>query len=242
MFIEKPMTRSGAVNMQMSIQQYYAIMDFFCTDDIARKAILESTGLPESRLNNNDFMMQGYAELLHDKVLEVKYDDTLGVKSFDGNDPLMALMAFNVGIIASTATTYTEIEVMYNFKSISMTLCSNDKGSWFAAWLSNDKVSLIGGFSKDSKTLSILDKITPFMNKSNQTHEMFNLMIRKFAMDRSIIMGTSLYGDSNRFYEANPKNPVLAAGLKNAVIAYDGNYIHTGREAEDRILNILEVM
>lgn len=245
MFKSKPMTKYGAVSMSMSVEEYYALLDFFADGDV-RDRLLDSSELWPGRTQDENFMKEGYARLMADGLLEVKYDDTIGVHSFNDNDPLISLFAFNVGMIASDASSYRKVEVSYNMKETALVLVNNDAGAWYAIWKTDkETVSLMGGFRNDSLSRSVLDKILPFMNKSNQTGAPFNLVIRRYAMDGSVIMGSSMYGDSNRYHETAPKNAVLLKSAQenaSSRTADGSGFMYAGRGAEDRILDLLEVM
>ena len=243
MFVERQMLATGAVNMTMSTAQMYAMVDYFAPDRIIGGGLLDALQMNPDRLDDRDFLMRGYAELIADKVLEARFDNTIGVRALEEDDAMMSLMAFAVGNIMAEMSTCTEIEVMLGKGVVSMVVIEASNGCWAALWKAKDGVGLIGGFSHSGKSESVRLKISPFIGKANMNSMPLNIRIRQQAMDGSIIMSTSMYGDSNRFHERIPENRMLRRNTENMMKSYDGSeFVYSGRELNDRIVDALEVM
>lgn len=243
MFVEKQMLATGAVNMTMSAAQMYAMVDYFAPDRVTGGGLLDALQMDPERLDDRDFLMQGYAELMADKVLEARFDNTIGVRALDEDDPMMSLMAFAAGTIMSEMSTYTEIEVMLGRGVVSMVVIEASNGCWAAFWKNRGGVGLIGGFSHSGKSGSIRLKIAPFIRKANMNAMPLNIRMRQQTMDGSVIMMTSMYGDSNRFHERIPENRMLRRNTEGMMKSHDGSeFVYNERGLKDRIVDVLEVM
>lgn len=242
MFIEKKMMETGAVNMSMGVDEFYALVDYFAPDDIARNAVLNSLELLPSRLQDRNFLMGGYAALMADNVLETRFDDSIGLHEFNANDRLVSLMGYQLGMIITELSSYVLIEVSLGTGYIAMSVLSNDDGAWAALWKSGDSVSLLGGFDKHAEPETIRRKVIPFIDKS-ANGQPFNLNIRRFALDQSIMLGTSMYGGTGNFREHIPSNAILENHLPTVMVnTMRTEYMYTTREAGDRIADIMEVI
>lgn len=242
MFIEKKMMETGAVNMSMGVDEFYALVDYFAPDDIVRNAVLNSLELLPSRLQNRNFLMGGYAALMADNVLETRFDDSIGLHEFNANDRLVSLMGYQLGMIITELSSYVLIEVSLGTGYIAMSVLSNDDGAWVALWKSGDSVSLLGGFDKHAEPETIRRKIIPFIDKS-ANGQPFNLNIRRFALDQSIMLGTSMYGGTGNFRERIPSNAILENRLPTVMVnTMRTEYMYTTRDAGDRIADIMEVI
>lgn len=242
MFIEKKMMETGAVNMSMGVDEFYALVDYFAPDDIVRNAVLNSLELLPSRLQDRNFLMGGYAALMADNVLETRFDDSIGLHEFNANDRLVSLMGYQLGMIITELSSYVLIEVSLGTGYIAMSVLSNDDGAWVALWKSGDSVSLLGGFDKHAESETIRRKVIPFINKS-ANGQPFNLNIRRFALDQSIMLGTSMYGGTGNFRERIPSNAILQNRLPTVMVnTMRTEYMYTARDAGDRIADIMEVI
>lgn len=242
MFIEKKMMETGAVNMSMGVDEFYALVDYFAPDDIVRNAALNSLELLPSRLQDRNFLMGGYAALMADNVLETRFDDSIGLHEFKENDRLVSLMGYQLGMIITELSSYVLIEVSLGTGYISMSVLSNDDGAWVALWKSGDSVSLLGGFDSHAESETIRRKVIPFINKS-ANGQPFNLNIRRFALDQSIMLGTSMYGGMGNFRERIPSNAILQNRLPTVMVnTMRTEYMYTARDAGDRIADIMEVI
>lgn len=242
MFIEKKMMETGAVNMSMGVDEFYALVDYFAPDDIVRNAVLNSLELLPSRLQNRNFLMGGYAALMADNVLETRFDDSIGLHEFNANDRLVSLMGYQLGMIITELSSYVLIEVSLGTGYIAMSVLSNDDGAWVSLWKSGDSVSLLGGFDKHAEPETIRRKIIPFIDKS-ANGQPFNLNIRRFALDQSIMLGTSMYGGTGNFRERIPSNAILENRLPTVMVnTMRTEYMYTARDAGDRIADIMEVI
>lgn len=242
MFIEKKMMETGAVNMSMGVDEFYALVDYFAPDDIVRNAVLNSLELLPSRLQDRNFLMGGYAALMADNVLETRFDDSIGLHEFNANDRLVSLMGYQLGMIITELSSYVLIEVSLGTGYIAMSVLSNDDGAWVALWKSGDSVSLLGGFDKHAEHETIRRKIIPFIDKS-ANGQPFNLNIRRFALDQSIMLGTSMYGGTGNFRERIPSNVILENRLPTVMVnTMRTEYMYTVRDAGDRIADIMEVI
>lgn len=242
MFIEKKMMETGAVNMSMGVDEFYALVDYFAPDDIVRNAVLNSLELLPSRLQDRNFLMGGYAALMADNVLETRFDDSIGLHEFNANDRLVSLMGYQLGMIITELSSYVLIEVSLGTGYIAMSVLSNDDGAWVALWKSGDSVSLLGGFDKHAEPETIRRKVIPFIDKS-VNGQPFNLNIRRFALDQSIMLGTSMYGGTGNFRERIPSNAILENRLPTVMVnTMRTEYMYTTRDAGDRIADIMEVI
>lgn len=242
MFIEKKMMETGAVNMSMGVDEFYALVDYFAPDDIVRNAVLNSLELLPSRLQDRNFLMGGYAALMADNVLETRFDDSIGLHEFNANDRLVSLMGYQLGMIITELSSYVLIEVSLGTGYIAMSVLSNDDGAWVALWKSGDSVSLLGGFDKHAEPETIRRKVIPFIYKS-ANGQPFNLNIRRFALDQSIMLGTSMYGGTGNFRERIPSNAILENRLPTVMVnTMRTEYMYTARDAGDRIADIMEVI
>lgn len=242
MFIEKKMMETGAVNMSMGVDEFYALVDYFAPDDIVRNAVLNSLELLPSRLQDRNFLMGGYAALMADNVLETRFDDSIGLHEFNANDKLVSLMGYQLGMIITELSSYVLIEVSLGTGYIAMSVLSNDDGTWVALWKSGDSVSLLGGFDKHAEPETIRRKVIPFIDKS-ANGQPFNLNIRRFALDQSIMLGTSMYGGTGNFRERIPSNAILENRLPTVMVnTMRTEYMYTARDAGDRIADIMEVI
>lgn len=242
MFIEKKMMETGAVNMSMGVDEFYALVDYFAPDDIVRNAVLNSLELLPSRLQDRNFLMGGYAALMADNVLETRFDDSIGLHEFKENDRLVSLMGYQLGMIITELSSYVLIEVSLGTGYIAMSVLSNDDGAWVALWKSGDSVSLLGGFDSHTESETIRRKVIPFINKS-ANGQPFNLNIRRFALDQSIMLGTSMYGGTGNFRERIPSNAILENRLPTVMVnTMRTEYMYTARDAGDRIADIMEVI
>lgn len=242
MFIEKKMMETGAVNMSMGVDEFYALVDYFAPDDIVRNAVLNSLELLPSRLQDRNFLMGGYAALMADNVLETRFDDSIGLHEFNANDRLVSLMGYQLGMIITELSSYVLIEVSLGTGYIAMSVLSNDDGAWVSLWKSGDSVSLLGGFDKHAEPETIRRKVIPFIDKS-ANGQPFNLNIRRFALDQSIMLGTSMYGGTGNFRERIPSNAILENRLPTVIVnTMRTEYMYTARDAGDRIADIMEVI
>lgn len=242
MFIEKKMMETGAVNMSMGVDEFYALVDYFAPDDIVRNAVLNSLELLPSRLQDRNFLMGGYAALMADNVLETRFDDSIGLHEFKENDRLVSLMGYQLGMIITELSSYVLIEVSLGTGYIAMSVLSNDDGAWVALWKSGDSVSLLGGFDSHAESETIRRKVIPFINKS-ANGQPFNLNIRRFALDQSIMLGTSMYGGTGNFRERIPSNAILENRLPTVMVnTMRTEYMYTACDAGDRIADIMEVI
>lgn len=242
MFIEKKMMETGAVNMSMGVDEFYALVDYFAPDDIVRNAVLNSLELLPSRLQDRNFLMGGYAALMADNVLETRFDDSIGLHEFNANDRLVSLMGYQLGMIITELSSYVLIEVSLGTGYIAMSVLSNDDGAWVSLWKSGDSVSLLGGFDKHAEPETIRRKVIPFIDKS-ANGQPFNLNIRRFALDQSIMLGTSMYGGTGNFRERIPSNAILENRLPTVIVnTMRTEYMYTTRDAGDRIADIMEVI
>lgn len=242
MFIEKKMMETGAVNMSMGVDEFYALVDYFAPDDIVRNAVLNSLELLPSRLQDRNFLMGGYAALMADNVLETRFDDSIGLHEFNANDRLVSLMGYQLGMIITELSSYVLIEVSLGTGYIAMSVLSNDDGAWVSLWKSGDSVSLLGGFDKHAEPETIRRKVIPFIDKS-ANGQPFNLNIRRFALDQSIMLGTSMYGGTGNFRERIPSNAILENRLPTVMVnTMRTEYMYTARDAGDRIADIMEVI
>lgn len=242
MFIEKKMMETGAVNMSMGVDEFYALVDYFAPDDIVRNAVLNSLELLPSRLQDRNFLMGGYAALMADNVLETRFDDSIGLHEFNANDRLVSLMGYQLGMIITELSSYVLIEVSLGTGYIAMSVLSNDDGAWVALWKSGDSVLLLGGFDKHAEPETIRRKVIPFIDKS-ANGQPFNLNIRRFALDQSIMLGTSIYGGTGNFRERIPSNAILENRLPTVMVnTMRTEYMYTTRDAGDRIADIMEVI
>lgn len=242
MFIEKKMMETGAVNMSMGVDEFYALVDYFAPDDIVCNAVLNSLELLPSRLQDRNFLMGGYAALMADNVLETRFDDSIGLHEFNANDRLVSLMGYQLGMIITELSSYVLIEVSLGTGYIAMSVLSNDDGAWVSLWKSGDSVSLLGGFDKHAEPETIRRKVIPFIDKS-ANGQPFNLNIRRFALDQSIMLGTSMYGGAGNFRERIPSNAILENRLPTVMVnTMRTEYMYTARDAGDRIADIMEVI
>lgn len=243
MFTEKKTMPTGAINMTMSTAQMYAMVDYFAPDRITGSGLLKALLLSPDRLDDREFMMQGYAELISDKVLEIRFDNTIGVHALDADDPMTSLMGLTLGRIISEMSTYTELEVMLGRGIISMVIIESNDGYWASLWKAKTGIGLIGGFSRSGKPQSVKLKIAPFINKANNNSQPLNISIKQQAMDGSIIMATSMYGDSNVYHEIIPDNKMLTRNTEYNMKSYDGSeFIYNENALNSRIIDVLEVM
>lgn len=252
MINDNGLTANGVQSFNFDNVELVALTDYFSKDEKASKSFLNSAGIYPGKLDDREFLKEGYAHLIADRIIDVNFDNTLSTHKVEGDDSMVSLASIIIGEILSKLASFVVVKIMLNGNAINMTVIQSDNGNWSAFWKGkNNRTSVLTGFSKNSMSPSVVGRIIPIISKTvDNPNTIINVIIKRFDVNNSLMVSTAMHGSNGSYYEPIPDNDLLKysgvldenGNKKEDNISNGSEYCYNRYALQDRIADVLEII